>query len=644
MKLSLMSIHLINFKGSKDNTFVFDGTDSVIAGKNGTGKTTIMSAWLWLLCDKDADLHSNPAIRPIDVEECTPRVEAVIDVDGITVNLAKQQKISVSKPNSEGVSKITLTNSYEINSVPKTERDFKTYLAELGVDFDLILPLSHADVFTGQRANDMRKVLFNMTSSVSDKDIASKISELEKLPILLENYTVEEVAAMQNATLRKIKEDYGKDGEILRAKIEGLEAGKIEVDVSAMELGKADATRRLIDIKSKINDATAMTGDYEKLTTEYYTAINKRTDYCSKYKEEHGSELAKVENRIVEIKREIIHENSEKERMDAAIIRTKKTLDDIKTRIEKYREDYRTISREEFDDKSAVCPTCGQNYPESKIADLKAAYASNKKTRLMAITDAGEALNETLKKYEAVMENYMHDMDESNSKLAALLVEQDEMETKLPGLNEFAPAEDTETYIELSKQIETVKAELDKMTNSRKEILEGLRAEESTVSDELIGYEKALSANVNNDNIDAQIGMLRKKQGEYEQNRADAEAILYEIDLLSKRKNELLTDEINSHFKLVRFVLFDYLKNGSYTDCCKVTLDGKTLGESTNTGREVLAKLDIIDGLQNFYKEYYPVFLDGAECLSAETMNRINIEAQLIMLTVSECGLTVKER
>ena len=644
MKLSILSIHVTNFKGFKDNTFVFDGADSIVAGKNGVGKTSAFTAWLWLLADKDADLHSNPNIRPIGVEECVPRVEAVIDVDGITVNLAKQQKMSVGKPNAEGISKVTLTNSYEINSVPKTEKDFRTYLAELGIDSDLILPLSHTDVFVGQKANDMRKVLFNMASSLTEKEIVDKMPELNELPKLISNYTVEEITAMQKATLRKINEDYGKDGEILRAKIEGLESGKTDIDVSAMELGKADATRRLLDIKSKINDATAMTEDYENLSSKYFEAMNKRTDYCESYKQQHGAELSKIDNRITEIKREISNQNFEKQHLDSTIVHGKKMLEELQARIDKYREEYRVVSREEFDENTAVCPTCGQTYPANKMADLKAAYEASKAKRMTDISDSGKALSKSHKEHTATINEAEKRMSECNSKIADLMAEQDGLMLKLPELRAYAPVEETEEYKSYTKQIEELKAELDKMTDSRKSIVDELRAEETKVSAELMDYEKALATNANNESIDMRIDMLRKKQTEYEQSRADAEAILYEVELLSRRKNELLTDEINSHFKLVKFVLFDYLKNGSYTDCCKVTLDGKTLGESTNTGREVLAKIDIVNGLQNFYKEYFPVFLDGAECLSEETMNRIDIEAQLIMLTVSESGLTIRER
>ena len=47
-------------------------------------------------------------------------------------------------------------------------------------------------------------------------------------------------------------------------------------------------------------------------------------------------------------------------------------------------------------------------------------------------------------------------------------------------------------------------------------------------------------------------------------------------------------------------------------------------------------KIDIIKGLQKFYGQSYPVFLDGAECLSEVSKAMIKAECQMIYLVVNE--------
>ena len=176
MKAILESLHLENFKGTKDKTYEF-GKTTRLSGMNRIGKTTIATAWFWLLADKNYELVSNPNIRPDDVEECVPTVTAGLDVDGKKITIAKMQKRKVGKPDANGISKVTLTNTYEINSVPKTERDFKADLEELGLSFDNFLVCSHPDVFTKDlsqknKQDNMRKYLFAMSHSKTNIEIA----------------------------------------------------------------------------------------------------------------------------------------------------------------------------------------------------------------------------------------------------------------------------------------------------------------------------------------------------------------------------------------------------------------------------------------------------------------------------------------
>ena len=138
----------------------------------------------------------------------------------------------------------------------------------------------------------------------------------------------------------------------------------------------------------------------------------------------------------------------------------------------------------------------------------------------------------------------------------------------------------------------------------------------------------------NNAVIDRQIAELQAKRKEYEQARLDADKILDEVKQLEMAKNELLTEQINSHFRLVNWVLFETQANGEVlTDRCIPTIDGKSLVDEANTGLVILAKLDIVQGLQEFYGERYPVWLDNAEALTSNTSERIELNSQLITLS-----------
>ena len=163
--------------------------------------------------------------------------------------------------------------------------------------------------------------------------------------------------------------------------------------------------------------------------------------------------------------------------------------------------------------------------------------------------------------------------------------------------------------------------------NSLKNEIELLRSELSEV-------ESKIAKASNNIDIDEQISALQEKQLEYEQAKADSEKILYQLDLLSKRKNELLVEEINNQFGIVKWSLFEFQKNGGYKEVCVPLVDGKRFGDSTNTGKEIIAKLDICNSLQKFFGMSVPVFLDNAESLN--TFNLPEMDCQLITMNVTE--------
>lgn len=661
MKIKLKSLHLENFKGVKDKTYTFD-TLTRVSGMNRLGKTTIATAWYWLLFDKDYDLHSNPNIRPDDVEECVPTVTAVLDIDGKEVAIAKMQKRSVSKPNDKGISKVTLTNTYSINEVPKTERDFKAYLEEEGLVFDNFPVCSHPNVFTGQKTADMRKVLFKMASEKSDYDIAAMSKETADVAEMLTKYKYEEIEAMKKAEKKKAAEQV----DAIPNQIIGLEKAKVDIDVAEQELAVRELESRIAEIDAKIADSGkavdglcsesldlqfAINGMYteanDKLIRERRELENARYEADKAFNDTHMA-LTEVSSKIQNNKTAIGMEEKRKpdinkhwkDNQAMAFDETPYLFDD---------------SKWVFDESSTVCSLCGQTLPEEKIAEIKADFESRKAS---AKADAEKKLEDARAKFLAdkdekkktimaeadAVKDMIESLTNENTSLEAQLEELRKAETEAigkknriekqladmpekPNMSGNAEYQQKKArYDELEKQI----AELKDSTS----VADTFKEERKAAIAELESAREKIAQASNNVRIDEQIADLQAKQRDYEQTKADAEKILYQLSLISKKKNELLVEEINNHFGIVKWLLFDYQKNGEYKEVCIPTVDGKRFGESTNTGREIEAKLDICNSFQKFFDMYVPIFLDGAESLNACYMPKL--DTQLITLSVSE--------
>lgn len=629
MDAKIKSIILQNFKGCKEATYTFDEKNVTVCGANGSGKTTINTSYDWVMADKDTELHSNPPIRPIDVEEYTPRVDIIFDIDGREVSVAKLQK-QTKKGNS-----VSLSNTYEVNAVEYGERDFKAKMAEYGIDFDFFLPLSHPDYFTSQKSADMRKVLFAMASEKSDKEIADLTDGASDVEKLLENYTVEEVKAMQNATLRKIKEVYGKDGEILRAKIEGMEQSKVDIDVAELELQKNALKEQIDENKAKQDDISKQYEEYQKLS-----------DGAMELKFAEGDLQRKANEELINKKKELQLQIDEKNdyllNISNGIQRNNREIADYEYDIEtgeKIRnqlvEKWKSVNAEIFDESTTICPTCRRELPEDEIESLRSAFAKSKADRLAKIEKEGTEAKQNIENAKAMIPKLQECNKDNLANKEKLEKEVADLEKQLSELPTSIDISGTEEYKAIQKQIAEKEQAMSQMNNASS-IRESLEAEAEDLHIEYTEVEKQIALSQRNIEIDEQIADLRNKQSEYEQNRADCENILNQLDLVSKKKNELLTDDINKHFDIVRWQMFEYQKNGEIKDCCIPLIDGKRFGESTNKGREILAKLDIIKGLQKFYGQYHPVFLDNAESLSDETLKRIDMPCQLILLKVTE--------
>ena len=637
MKATIKSIHLENFKGAKNATYQLDGKNVSVIGQNGAGKTTLFTAYMWLMVDKDSDLKSNPDIRPLDTEECTPRVEVVFDIDGKEVDAAKIQKCTVKKGKNGGADTVSLSNSYEVNSVEYGERDFKKKMTEHGFDFDLFLLLSHPDVFTSQKSADMRKALFGMASEQSDFDIALQTDDCIEATNLLKMYTFDEVKAMQNATIRKIREEYGKDGEILRAKIEGMEQSKTDIDVAELEAQKNALNEQIADNKVKQEDVSKEFEEQQKasdgiieLKFELNDLQRKANEELEKKRREIRAEIENVEWQLKEIRHQI---RLNKQDIEA----TQKSIDTNTVLINATRDNWKAANERVFDENSLICRYCGQESPEERKDKIKADFGKNREEELAFLTKRGNELKAAIDKDKAENEQLKAMLKENEDEEINLAESIKGLEKCLEEVPKSVDISDRPEVQEIQRQIAEKEAAMNK-GNSAEEIRQQLKAEGEDLQSRLTEVEKQLALAQKNVEIDDRIAALRKKQGEYEQNKANAEKILYQLDLVSKRKNELLTDQVNSHFKLVKFRLFDYLKNGNVVDDCEPMIDGKSLKDHSNGALRVLAKLDIVDGLQRFYGQHYPVFAEDFSLVTDNTECWIDMECQLIKL-VAEKGV-----
>lgn len=674
MRMILKSLRLENFKGVTDKTYDF-GNITRVKGENRLGKTTIGTALFWLFSDRNYELESNPDIRPDDGRECVPTVTAVLNVDGKEITVAKMQIRRVGKPDANGVSKVTLSNSYEINSVPKNGRDFTAYMEELGFSFGKFLVCSHPSMFTKdlsqkKKQDEMREHLFAMSHSKTDLEIAQMSKDTADVAKLLESYKFEEIEAMNNASKKKAVDQL----DAIPNQIIGLESAKVDVDVAEQELTKADLTRRIAECDKKIAGADHSLDELRdkemrlqldisgitqtmnnELSTKRREIDSAKVDATCEFNDLHN-QIQTTENQIETNKQIIADTDTTRKNLGVEYnAEFAKAFDETPYLFDE--------SKWVFDENSTVCSLCGQKLPADKIESLKADFeqkkADAKARAAKQLEDARKAFDDAksgklkdliakgntcktdikrLTKENVDLQESIKTLKEQESKA---LAKQKDLAEQLSEIPKEADYSQNEEYVKLKAEHDKILAGIAKLeSEGADKVVTDLKAEKADLQSQLDEVNSIIAQVANNVRIDEQIAEKRQDQRKYEQAKADAEKILYQLKEVSKRKNDLLVDEINSHFSIVRWKLYDYQKNGEYKEVCVPTvLDEKTgiykvFGKTTNTGREIEAKIDICNSFQKFYGMQTPIVLDRAESINNKYLPKV--DTQLILLTVTE--------
>lgn len=184
--MKLLSLKLENFMGVKTFDFAPHGQSVTVLGANDSGKSTLETAYWWLLTGKNTDQSTDFDVYPYGAPE---GVEASVtgefeDDNGDTFALTRTYKREFTrrKGDAESVFKGNKT-SYLINGVPETQTKFKAFVAEHIAPEDKLLVLGKLHYFaTDMRWDARRAVLLDVFAPhLSDADIIKAYEELAPL-------------------------------------------------------------------------------------------------------------------------------------------------------------------------------------------------------------------------------------------------------------------------------------------------------------------------------------------------------------------------------------------------------------------------------------------------------------------------------
>ena len=509
--------------------------------KNGKGKSAIATAYLWCLFNCDYELKDNPVVRrEVDgksVDDMDTSVELTLDVDGKEIAMKKVQKRTYSKDGSSYKD----DNKYFINDVPKTLKDFNTYL---DADMNAFKMCSNVNAFLNQKPAEMREYLFGLVGDVTDLDIVSQKAELAELVPLLNKYTVEELSAMNKATKTKITKDLPiLDGQI-KEKERDIQL-KQAIEVSNLELQKNSLKEQIADCMAKQTDNDKLIAEYDKDSSDILNLKFELSDMSRKANEENVKARRNLESQISNLNY-VIDDGKKSVRNEEEIVGfNKEKIEEHQRTLDVSREEWKAEKEREFDENSLICPYCKQEYPEDKKEELRADFKAHKENELNRITDKGNTAKEMLDEAKKALDEAEQELTDRKQKLEKHLVDLADIKKQFAELPQEIDVSATEEYKALEQKIAEKEQAMHK-ANDISAVKAELKAQETVLRQQLAECESQI-AKSDTAADEQRLEELKQTRVDSEQNKANAEKILDLLDELDKAKNEALTEAVNSH-------------------------------------------------------------------------------------------------
>ena len=502
MRLEIRKITMDNFKGVVHKEIDFEGNTKLI-GQNGSFKTTTADAFYWVFANTNTALVKEPNVVPIGAEECNPTVEIECLIDGKPLTVKRVQKFRTKEVDGKITS--SSTSIYSINDIDKSYRDYVADLTSKGIDMENFLIYSNPNSFladTSKSGRDkIRKVLFQMAQEFTDLDIAKVVGAIDVIKLMEEKgYTLEEIKASSQASIKKIEAENGKNNELIDSKVAGMLESKVVVDEKELTYKEAAAKAKIAQIEENIK-ALGMPNNNTEVRIAELEASIKAIEL--KAKEEYylkRNEHLKAHSELVDKFREaesIINLAIKKKTEAQALVNNDNAV------LEKLRMDYEKAFSQEFVS-DGKCSLCGQPLPEEMVKDAEKKFNDGKAAVLKDITGQADAINKELER-QAIE---IADAEETIQKFAPQL---ETLKAQIEESSNYDLAEpqvsDIPEAVALQAEISDLKA---KMDNSYVDELNGLNEALGKARAELSEIEGTRKVIENNKSIDNRVAELRE--------------------------------------------------------------------------------------------------------------------------------------
>lgn len=653
-KIILKSLALVNFKGVRDFSIAFNDGITTVCGDNGTGKTTLYDAYLWLLFGKDSTGRSDGANgfnvkttgedgKPIYRLEHS--VTAVLEVDGKEIKLQRSLVEKWQKVNGTTDEVMKDETQYFINDVRTgTKKEYQAEISEI-IPEDVFRMITNPYYFTSLSAETQKDMLLEMVGNIDDEEVAATDPDFLALLDQINGTSLakwaREIAAKKKACNDALA--------TIPASIETAQKLMPESEEwTVLEKQLKEVQDRVKEIDAQIADKSALNDEaYKRKMALMKQQADKRIklqDRENTIRMEANAAHNKVLSDIQQMENElsINQKNLDSYRNDKMNVDGK--IDELNGKLVEMREQFKTVAKEQFPEPSGdvlVCPTCGEPYKgenlENAIAKLRGNFEQSKSKRQKDIQTKG-------KQYKAEYDRAV----EQQTKLTGLIAKLEDDALEIKGnitikKNNIPVAGNADEAIANDKECIGLRNDIAEIANQlqvevpQADVSE-LQSEKADRNAAIADINKRLGKRAMIERVNKEIADLEEKRIANNQAKADLEKWEDVYLRFQKAKDEVLMQRINGLFNVVSFSFVKEQKNGGEKVTCYCMVNGVPYADVNACGK-VNAGLDIINAICATKGISAPIFIDNRESFN----QIIPTISQIVNLKVSnDKSLTIK--
>lgn len=628
--IKIIELIVQNFKGCKDRTIEF-GNVTNIYGANAAGKTTLADAIYWLLFNKNSFGDEKFNVRPLDeygnrIDNVEISVYGVFDVNGKQVTLKKTQKQKWVKKRGSGVEELQGNeNIYEIQEIPKSEKEFKEFIDSM-IKEEVFKLITNPQAFVSKKWKEQRDILLKLVSEITDLDVAGTDLKFQCLISDLEQFSIDDLMKREAKPLAEWK----KRQEVIPALIDEVFKSIVEIDLSALELQKNSLVEQINEVEQMEEDSSKSYAEVEKIRNQIMDLKFKQSSISQKYNDELLVKKREIRSIYDEESQKFSDVQAKQSQLERSIDNAKYQIDRLKTEREQLLSKWHEVNNLTFNEDELICVYCGQQYTESKQSEIMEAFESRKKSDLENITANGKRIKSEIEKLEESISTMQKQVEDIKEDKIQHMGAANKAKAELESLPNNIDLSSNEEYAQITKQITELNKQLESMSTGA-DYRQQLRIKKLGLKEELSAVESKLAVSVANERAKDRIEELKAEQKDVAQKVANQERKLFLLEEFTKKKMEMISSNINSLFKVVTFKLFENQINGGFKETCECMVNGVPYSDLNNAGK-LQAGLDIIRCLQKHHDAYAPIIIDNRESVTDIPV----LDCQIINLFVSK--------